>query len=82
MMAKWSVYFGDNSEGARRDDDDDMIIAQDDGWALHETDTLENIVDWLVGEYNEENLPSYSDYWMRIIKMPDNEILDGEQVVL
>lgn len=83
-MVKYGLYFGEISEGAERHDDDETILAEDNGWAHFMSGTVQEILYEIVDLYNGEDnhFTECNDYWMALLRIWDNTVVDGDEVVL
>jgi hypothetical protein len=43
---------------------------------------MEEILDWFVDTFNDDDLPSPNNNWCRVVKYKDDTIVDGDLVVL
>jgi hypothetical protein len=81
-MATYGVFFADPGDGAGRYDDESLVLDEECGWGHRFDGSAVEVLEWIVDEFNDEDLPDASGHWMRVVKYTDNTIVDGEQVVL
>lgn len=81
-MANYGLFFAETDDSADRNDDEVDILNESLGWRLHVSGSMEEILDWFVDTFNDDDLPSPSNNWCRVVKYKDDTIVDGDLVVL